>query len=61
MPTEHFIGFNQMVQVGARVCSTTLAVTRGIYRLVDMGATTVNVMGNMVGSILVSHSERRAP
>jgi Na+/H+-dicarboxylate symporter len=36
-------------------------IVGGIYRLVDMGATTVNVMGNMVGSILVSHSERRAP
>ena len=30
----------------------------GIYRLVDMGNTTVNVMGNMVGSILVAHSEQ---
>lgn len=35
-------------------------IVGGIYRLVDMGATTVNVMGNMVGTILVSHSERPA-
>jgi Na+/H+-dicarboxylate symporter len=33
------------------------AIIGGIYRLVDMGGTTVNVMGNMVGTILVSHSE----
>jgi len=33
-------------------------IVGGIYRLVDMGGTTVNVMGNMVGTILVSHSER---
>lgn len=36
------------------------AIIGGIYRLVDMGGTTVNVMGNMVGTILVSHSEARA-
>lgn len=34
------------------------AIIGGIYRLVDMGGTTVNVMGNMVGTILVSHSEK---
>jgi Na+/H+-dicarboxylate symporter len=34
------------------------AIIGGIYRLVDMGGTTVNVMGNMVGTMLVSHSER---
>ena len=33
-------------------------IVGGIYRLVDMGNTTVNVMGNLVGSILVAHSER---
>jgi Na+/H+-dicarboxylate symporter len=33
-------------------------IVGGIYRLVDMGNTTVNVMGNMVGTILVAHSER---
>jgi Na+/H+-dicarboxylate symporter len=36
------------------------SIVGGIYRLVDMGNTTVNVMGNMVGTILVAHSERRA-
>jgi Na+/H+-dicarboxylate symporter len=36
------------------------AIIGGIYRLVDMGGTTVNVMGNMVGTILVSHSEGSA-
>jgi Na+/H+-dicarboxylate symporter len=36
------------------------AIIGGIYRLVDMGGTTVNVMGNMVGTILVSHSEECA-
>jgi Na+/H+-dicarboxylate symporter len=35
-------------------------IVGGIYRLVDMGNTTVNVMGNMVGSILVAHSEQAA-
>jgi Na+/H+-dicarboxylate symporter len=29
-------------------------IVGGIYRLVDMGNTTVNVMGNLVGTILVS-------
>ena len=33
-------------------------IVGGIYRLVDMGNTTVNVMGNMVGSMLVAHSEQ---
>jgi Na+/H+-dicarboxylate symporter len=33
------------------------AVVGGIYRLVDMGITTVNVMGNMVGTVIVSDSE----
>jgi Na+/H+-dicarboxylate symporter len=33
------------------------SIVGGIYRLVDMGGTTVNVMGNMVGTILVSDSE----
>jgi Na+/H+-dicarboxylate symporter len=33
-------------------------IVGGIYRLVDMGNTTVNVMGNLVGSILVADSER---
>ena len=34
------------------------AIVGGIYRLVDMGNTTINVMGDMVGTAIVSHSER---
>jgi Na+/H+-dicarboxylate symporter len=34
------------------------AIVGGIYRLVDMGNTTVNVMGDMVGAVLVTESER---
>jgi Na+/H+-dicarboxylate symporter len=34
------------------------AIVGGIYRLVDMGNTTVNVMGDMVGTSIVAHSER---
>jgi Na+/H+-dicarboxylate symporter len=33
------------------------AVVGGIYRLVDMGATTLNVMGDMVATALVTRSE----
>lgn len=33
------------------------AIVGGIYRLVDMGNTTVNVMGDMVGTSLVAASE----
>ena len=33
-------------------------IVGGIYRLVDMGNTTVNVMGNLVGTVLVAASER---
>jgi Na+/H+-dicarboxylate symporter len=33
------------------------AIVGGIYRLIDMGNTTINVMGDMVGTIIVSHSE----
>lgn len=33
------------------------AIVGGIYRLVDMGNTTVNVMGDMVGAVLVAHGE----
>lgn len=33
------------------------ALVGGIYRLVDMGITTTNVMGDMVGTILISRSE----
>lgn len=35
------------------------AIVGGIYRLVDMGNTTVNVMGDMVGTSLVAASESR--
>lgn len=35
------------------------AIVGGIYRLVDMGNTTINVMGDMVGTCIVSHSEGR--
>jgi len=35
------------------------AIVGGIYRLVDMGNTTINVMGDMVGTTLVAHSESR--
>lgn len=35
------------------------AIVGGIYRLVDMGNTTVNVMGDLVGTILVASSEER--
>jgi len=34
------------------------AIVGGIYRLVDMGNTTTNVMGDMVTTALVTHSER---
>jgi len=33
------------------------AIVGGIYRLVDMGATTVNIMGDVVGTILVADRE----
>jgi Na+/H+-dicarboxylate symporter len=35
------------------------AIVGGIYRLVDMGNTTINVMGDMVGTAIVSHSEAK--
>ena len=33
------------------------AIVGGIYRLVDIGNTTVNVMGDLIGTSLVAHSE----
>ena len=33
------------------------AIVGGIYRLVDMGNTTINVMGDLVGTSLVAQSE----
>jgi Na+/H+-dicarboxylate symporter len=35
------------------------AIVGGIYRLVDMGNTTINVMGDLVGTSLVARSELR--
>lgn len=35
------------------------AIVGGIYRLIDMGSTTINVMGDMVGTTIVAFSERR--
>lgn len=35
------------------------AIVGGIYRLVDMGNTTINIMGDMVGTALVAESEAR--
>ena len=35
------------------------AIVGGIYRLLDMGITTVNCMGDMVGTTIVAHSEQR--
>ncbi len=35
------------------------AIVGGIYRLVDMGNTTINVMGDLVGTSLVAHSETK--
>lgn len=35
------------------------AIVGGIYRLVDMGNTTLNVMGDMVGAALVAASEEK--
>jgi len=32
-------------------------IVGGIYRLIDMGITTSNIMGDMVGTVIVSHSE----
>jgi Na+/H+-dicarboxylate symporter len=37
------------------------AIVGGIYRLVDMGNTTINVMGDLVGTSLVAASEARRP
>ena len=35
------------------------AIVGGIYRLVDMGNTTINVMGDLVGTAIVARSEER--
>jgi Na+/H+-dicarboxylate symporter len=33
------------------------AIVGGIYRLIDMGSTTINCMGDMVGTMIVAHTE----
>lgn len=35
------------------------AIVGGIYRLIDMGSTTVNCMGDLVGTSIVSHFEMK--
>ena len=35
------------------------AIVGGIYRLVDMGNTTINVMGDLVGTAIVARSEQK--
>jgi len=37
------------------------AIVGGIYRLIDMGNTTINCMGDMVGTTIVAHSEGLLP
>ena len=37
------------------------ALVGGIYRLIDMSSTTVNCMGDLVGTVIVAHSERGKP
>ena len=34
-------------------------IVGGIYRLIDMGGTTINCMGDMVGTVIVAHYEKR--
>ena len=34
------------------------AIVGGIYRLIDMGSTTVNCMGDLVGTTIIAHTER---
>ena len=33
------------------------AIVGGVYRLMDMGITTVNCMGDLVGTVIIAHSE----
>ncbi|MDP2956546.1 MAG: dicarboxylate/amino acid:cation symporter [Longimicrobiales bacterium] len=47
-----------LIMVGAFNLPLELAtIVGGIYRLIDMGNTTVNVMGSLVGTVLVAESE----
>jgi Na+/H+-dicarboxylate symporter len=34
-------------------------IVGGIYRLIDMGITTANIMDDMVGTVIASHSENK--
>lgn len=38
-----------------------VAIIAGIYRLIDMGNTTVNCMGDLVGTVIVGHYEKPDP
>ena len=51
MGTEKRGGSDLLVEIAA--------IVGGIYRLIDMGSTTINCMGDMVGTIIVAHSEDR--
>jgi Na+/H+-dicarboxylate symporter len=35
------------------------AIVAGVYRLIDMGSTTINVMGDVVGTVIVADAETR--
>jgi Na+/H+-dicarboxylate symporter len=35
------------------------AIVGGIYRLIDMTTTTTNCMGDMVGTVIIAHSEKK--
>jgi Na+/H+-dicarboxylate symporter len=35
------------------------AIVGGIYRLIDMGSTTVNCMGDLVGTTIIAHTEKK--
>ncbi len=37
-----------------------VAIIAGIYRLIDMGNTTINCMGDLVGTVVVAHFEPKA-
>ncbi len=37
------------------------AIVGGVYRLIDMGSTTVNCMGDLVGTAIIAHTERKTP
>lgn len=37
------------------------AIVAGVYRLIDMGSTTMNCMGDLVGTVIVAHHEQSTP